>query len=95
MRAEVSLSQREACDGHVVPLDVRCARTCPYCGGRGETWTEPCGLCRGTGESLVHHVVRVTVPAGVADGAASALPRESARRAVRARRSPRRDRPAA
>ena len=43
--------------------------TCPHCGGRGETWTEPCALCCGTGESLFHHPVRVSVPPRVADGA--------------------------
>jgi len=48
-----------------VPVRV----TCPHCGGRGETWTEWCHLCRGTGESLLHHPVRVTVPPRVADGA--------------------------
>ena len=53
LRAEVSLSQREAAAGLVVPLEVPVRATCPHCGGRGETWTEPCGLCRGTGESLL------------------------------------------
>jgi DnaJ-class molecular chaperone len=43
--------------------------TCPNCGGRGESWTEACALCRGTGESKLHHPVRVTVPPRVADGA--------------------------
>ena len=50
-------------------MNVPVRGTCPHCGGRGETWTERCDLCRGTGESLLHHPVRVTVPAGVADGA--------------------------
>jgi predicted RNA-binding Zn-ribbon protein involved in translation (DUF1610 family) len=69
LRADVSLSQREAFAGLVVPLNVPVRVTCPHCGGRGETWTERCHLCRGTGESLIHHPVRVAVPAGVADGA--------------------------
>ena len=62
LRAEVSLSQREASGGLVVPVEVPVRATCPHCGGRGETWTEPCGLCRGTGESLFYHAVRVSVP---------------------------------
>ena len=62
LRAEVSLSQREAFDGHVVSLSVPVRITCPNCGGRGETWTEPCDLCRGTGASIMHHAVRVSVP---------------------------------
>jgi DnaJ-class molecular chaperone len=69
LRAEVSLSQREALAGHVVSLKVPVRITCPNCGGRGETWTEPCALCRGTGESLFHQALRVLVPPRVADGA--------------------------
>jgi hypothetical protein len=69
LRTEVSLSQREAFAGHVVSLKVPVRITCPNCGGRGETWTEPCGLCRGTGESLFHQTLRVSVPPRVADGA--------------------------
>ena len=69
LRAEVSLSQREAFDGLVVPLSVPIPVTCPHCGGRGETWTEPCHLCSGTGHSMCHQGVRVSVPPRVADGA--------------------------
>jgi hypothetical protein len=69
LRAEVSLSQREAQAGHVVAVKVPVRVTCPNCGGRGETWTEPCALCRGSGESLFHQAIRVTVPPRVADGA--------------------------
>ena len=69
LRAEVSLSQREAHDGRVVSLRVPVRITCPNCGGRGETWTEPCGLCRSTGDSVFHQALRVTVPPRVADGA--------------------------
>ena len=69
LRADVSLSQREAFAGHVVSLRVPVRITCPNCGGRGETWTEPCALCRGTGESLFHQALRVSVPPRVADGA--------------------------
>src|SRR4029077_11054848 len=69
LRADVSLSQREADAGHIVSLKVPVRITCPNCGGRGETWTEACGLCRGTGESLFHQRLRVSVPPRVADGA--------------------------
>ena len=69
LRADVSLSQREADAGHTVSLRVPVRITCPNCGGRGETWTEPCALCRGTGESLFHQGLRVSVPPRVADGA--------------------------
>ncbi len=69
LHADLSLSQREAFDGLVVPLSVPMRITCPHCGGRGETWTEPCHLCGGTGHGLCHHPVRVSVPPRVADGA--------------------------
>ena len=69
VRAAVSLSQREAFAGHVVSLRVPVRITCPNCGGRGETWTEPCAACRGTGDTLVHHPWRLSVPPGGADGA--------------------------
>src|SRR3954465_2918857 len=69
LRREVSLSQREAFAGHVVSLKVPVRITCPNCGGRGETWTEPCGLCRGTGEAGFQQGIRVSVPPRAADGA--------------------------
>jgi hypothetical protein len=69
LRADVSLSQRQAFAGLVVSVTVPVRVPCPHCGGRGETWTESCTLCRGTGESRLHHPVRVTVPPRVADGA--------------------------
>ena len=69
LQAEVSLSPREASGGLVIRVEVPVRTTCPHCGGRGETWTEPCGLCCGTGESRFNHAVRVPVPPGVPDGA--------------------------
>jgi hypothetical protein len=69
LSTEVLLSRREAFDGLVVPVDVPIRATCADCGGRGETWTEPCRCCCGTGESVFHHQVRVSVPPGVLDGA--------------------------
>ncbi len=66
---EVSLSRREATRGIVVPLEVTLRGMCPTCGGRGETWPDPCYSCRGTGHAPVCHPVRVTVPAGVVNGA--------------------------
>ena len=69
LHADVSLSPREARGGLLVLVEVPVRATCPNCGGRGETWTEPCGLCFGTGESLFRHAVRVPVPPGVVDGA--------------------------
>jgi hypothetical protein len=69
LHAEIRLSPREAFDGITVPLDVPVRSACPLCGGRGETWMDPCRACAGTGESLFHHRVRLSVPPRVADGA--------------------------
>ncbi|HWF83718.1 MAG TPA: hypothetical protein VG222_02680 [Vicinamibacterales bacterium] len=69
LAAEVCVSSREASGGLVVPLEVPVRGTCPACGGRGEIWAERCSACRGTGDALFQHPVRLTLPAGVADGA--------------------------
>jgi len=67
--AEVSVSSREAWRGTVIPLEVPLRGTCEICGGRGESWTEPCIFCGGTGDRQFSHPIRISVPAGVADGA--------------------------
>ena len=69
LTTEVSLSTRDASRGVVLPLEVPLRGTCAVCGGRGETWTEPCAPCRGTGQTLVNHPLRLSVPPGVAHGA--------------------------
>ncbi len=68
LRADLHLTVREATRGTVVPIDVPVRSTCAECGGRGGTWTERCARCDGRGHWLRRHQVRVTVPAGVADG---------------------------
>jgi len=69
LHAQVSVTEREAVAGLVVSLDVPVRATCPQCGGRGETWTEPCDLCDGSGDARLEYPVSVSVPAGVCDGA--------------------------
>ena len=66
--AEVQLTAREADQGVQVPLDLPVRHTCPVCGGRGEVWTETCGMCAGTGEGLLSHHFQLRVPAGVRHG---------------------------
>ena len=66
---EVRLSNREARRGTIVPLELPIRGLCRGCGGRGEVWTEPCAACCGSGHSLERHPIRVSVPAGVCDGA--------------------------
>ncbi len=67
--AALRLSWREAREGVTRPLDVPVRCMCRGCGGRGETWTEPCRRCDGSGTELFRHHLQVTVPAGVSDGA--------------------------
>ena len=69
LSAAIRLSPREAREGATVPLVVPLRCTCGQCGGRGETWTEPCGRCVGSGTELLRHQLQVSVPAGVLDGA--------------------------
>lgn len=69
LAVEVSLSKYECFKGLVVPIDVPMTATCDHCGGRGETWTERCALCDGTGQSHQRRSVRLTIPRGTADGA--------------------------
>ena len=69
LTAALEISPREASEGATVPLDVPVRCTCRECGGRGETWSQPCAGCAGSGIELLHHQVHITVPAGVEDGA--------------------------
>lgn len=69
IHAEVLVSNREAGGGLIVPIEVPIRGTCPRCGGRGEVWTERCGVCLGSGETVFQQRLRVSVPPGVADGA--------------------------
>lgn len=67
-QAAIQLSSRDAFEGVTVPLSVSVRYTCLACGGRGESWTESCLRCKGSGHELVPHQLQVTVPAGVIDG---------------------------
>ena len=67
--ATLSLSTGEAQDGVTRPLDVPVRCICMSCGGRGESWTERCVRCAGSGVELFYHQLQVTLPPGVSDGA--------------------------
>jgi hypothetical protein len=73
LSAELILSPREAFDGVTVPLDLPVRRICAACGGRGETWPDPCHHCDGSGEALGRHPVRLVLPPRVQDGDRFAL----------------------
>ena len=65
----IRLSGEQALAGATIPLDVPLRRLCPECGGRGESWTEPCVRCDGIGEEWLRRPLHITLPAGVPDGA--------------------------
>lgn len=65
----IRLTSRDAANGATVPLEVPVRSTCTQCGGRGESWAEPCGRCYGHGTELLPHLLQVTIPAGVSDAA--------------------------
>lgn len=69
LSAEVQLSAAEARRGISVPLDVPVRCTCPFCGGRGERWMDPCEMCAGYGSAALTQRVDFPVPPGVASGA--------------------------
>lgn len=69
LRACITLSTRQAFDGVTLPLEVPVRVTCRTCGGRGESWSEFCSRCNGTGTEMLRHRVHVSVPPRVADGA--------------------------
>jgi hypothetical protein len=64
----ISLTPREALAGATVSLELAVRCTCRACGGRGESWTESCGHCAGSGERSMPHRFTVAVPPGVAHG---------------------------
>jgi len=68
LSAEIVLTPHEAFFGAVVPLRVPVRTVCEACGGRGETWLDPCPRCDGSGEAVASCHVRLEVPAGVRPG---------------------------
>ncbi len=53
--------------------------TCPRCGGRGETITDPCGTCNGTGREAKEREITIKIPAGIEDGLTLRIPGEGER----------------
>jgi hypothetical protein len=62
------LSPGEARRGVTTAIEVPVRLTCHQCGGRGESWAERCSCCDASGALLLHHVVQITIPAGVVNG---------------------------
>ncbi|HSL22518.1 MAG TPA: hypothetical protein VK886_13370 [Vicinamibacterales bacterium] len=69
LAAEIAISSEEARTGADVPLMLPARTLCPACGGRGEVWLDTCARCSGAGELVSPRQIRVTLPAGVEDGA--------------------------
>jgi hypothetical protein len=68
LRTTIQVSPREALEGATLPLEVPLRCTCRDCGGRGESWTERCLRCDGSGVEVFRHQLQVTLPRGVCDG---------------------------
>jgi hypothetical protein len=64
----ISVSADDAHAGVTVPFEVSLPATCGECGGRGESWAEPCRHCHGSGERARAHQFQLSVPPGVSDG---------------------------
>jgi hypothetical protein len=69
LRADITLSRRQAGAGAAVPLEIPLRCMCTGCGGRGEVWGDRCQGCEGSGHALRRRMLTVSVPAGVVDGA--------------------------
>ena len=62
LETEVALTPRQAWIGAIVPIALDLSGLCAGCGGRGETWAEPCAHCAGTGERGHTHHFRLALP---------------------------------
>ena len=47
---------------------ISSSKTCPKCGGKGKTITNPCTKCHGAGRMRINKKINVDVPAGIDDG---------------------------
>jgi molecular chaperone DnaJ len=78
----VTVSSAVARRGGRVPVPMSLRQTCGECGGRGETWPDPCARCDGHGHCARLMEVGIPVPSGTAHG-------DRLRFAVTPRRGPR------
>ena len=65
----VELTPKDAIDGVRIPFRLGVRPTCPMCGGRGEIWEDPCGVCAGTGAGRLSYQLHLPVPPGIRHGA--------------------------
>jgi hypothetical protein len=63
------ISEFQAYRGTVLSTRVPVRATCAGCGGRGETWSEPCAACNGSGTAEEQALLRVPVPPRSPNGA--------------------------
>ncbi len=47
---------------------IQTAVTCPKCSGRGQTWSENCKICHGSGIERREQQLQLDIPAGIASG---------------------------
>ena len=68
LTVDLPLSQSEAQRGQRIALNLPLQSMCEPCGGRGETWGDPCAFCGGAGYTTTSQAVEIVVPSGVRDG---------------------------
>lgn len=49
------------------------SKPCEHCRGKGKTFDEPCKECKGSGRQRRNRKIKITIPAGIADGQAVTL----------------------
>ena len=61
--AHVTWTPRPGVDAAIVPLELGTERLCAGCGGRGESWAEPCHAARAPASARIRITFRLAVPA--------------------------------
>ena len=74
LTVEIHLTPQEAAWGITLPFGIPVFRPCPICGGSGRDWVFPCLSCDEQGVIEEQQILRLRIPAGVADGAVFELP---------------------
>jgi molecular chaperone DnaJ len=69
LSAEITLNQREARQGVMIPLQIPFAGRCPRCRGLGRIGPLLCRMCRGQGRITADKEITVRISPGIRDGA--------------------------
>lgn len=73
----VTISEKQALRGGVLPVGIPMREECPFCGGTGLDWPFRCVPCRGRGSILRERSVPLHIAPGTPSGAVADLRLES------------------